>query len=61
MKCHFVTEISQIFSNLTNLSIFVKIIFVRFGYAELKVDFVELKVGNAELKVLLRMEHSISR
>ena len=29
-------------------------IFVRFGYAE-------LKVGYAELKVLFRMEHSISR
>ena len=52
-ECHFVTEILQIFSNLTNLSIFFKMIFVRF-------DFVELKVGYAELKVLLRMEHSIS-
>ena len=39
MKCHFVTEISQIFSNLTNLSIFFKIIFIRFGYAELKVGY----------------------
>ena len=26
-----------------------------------RIDFVELKVGYAELKVLLRMEHSISR
>jgi hypothetical protein len=43
-----VTEISQIYPNLTNLSIFFKIIFVRFGYAELKVDFVELKVGYAK-------------
>ena len=51
------TEISQIFSNLTNLPIIFKMIFgrfERFGYVELKVDF-------AELKVLLRMEYSISR
>jgi hypothetical protein len=42
-----VTEISQIYPNLSNLSIIFKMIFVRFDFAELKVDFVELKVGYA--------------
>ena len=41
------TEISQIYPNLSNLSIFFKMIFGRFE----KFDFAELKVGNAELKV----------